>query len=648
MLSVHVSHACTAVAVGKDASASGHPIIAHSQDSGSATNDVRLVRVPRKQWLENSMRPLYNWQAGYPRVVSKELRTPDYAPFGEQVLSKPLGHIPQVPETWAYWDTDYAVQNEWGVSIGESTCGARTVGWPSNLPYGYNKAGIEDLTKIALERCKTARCAAETMGSIAVENGFYSADSGEPSNPAYDGSSECLAIGDANPGEIWLFNVMTGKNNASAIWVAQRVPDDHVAVVANGFTIRKMNLSDSHNFLYSPKVTALAEEMGWWTSNEETSPEVFDFFGAYGYTPSAENDRNIASYYTGRRMWRGFSLLSPQEGAKLDPNTGHLPHTPNPYPSSVPAPKHTITQRMVMDLYRDHYEGTPYDLTKGLASGPYGNPNRGKAPPSVFGQWERAMSMYRATWSFILEAKPHQRSVTWFGWDAPHGTAYLPFFGAASDAAPASYHSREGNMSHFSTKVAFWAFALVNSYSDVNFQLINKDVLERAHKIEKEGVEAVASWEAEADTIKGDDAAAIVLLTQRSNAFANKTVEEWWPFAFSLFAKFNRWRVTYNESANGEDVLFYPEWWLRSPEVGFTSWKPHGPFHGVLLDERATERMALLQEQVGALQEQSSRQFWMWCMIVVCCSLVASFIGHKAAVCQFKTKTDSNYILFGA
>merc|ERR1719401_2958894 len=172
------------------------------------------------------------------------------------------------------------------------------------------------------------------MGQIAVEKGFYSADSGDPAQPAYGGSSECLLLGDATPGEVWIFNVMTGKNNASAIWAAERVPDDHVAAIGNSFTIRKMNLSDPRNFLYSPKVSARAEEMGWWSSKHESSADVFDFFAAYGYAPATINDRNTFNFYSGRRMWRIFSLLSPEEGGKLDPNRGNLPHTKDPYPSS--------------------------------------------------------------------------------------------------------------------------------------------------------------------------------------------------------------------------------------------------------------------------------------------------------------------------
>merc|ERR1719230_2132543 len=135
------------------------------------------------------------------------------------------------------------------------------------------------------------------------------------------------------------------------------------------------------------------------------------------YAPSqVEFWKNVLNYYSGRRMWRIFSLLSPSEGSKLDPNRGNLPETKDPYPNSVPAPKGSVTPQMVMDVYRDHYEGTPYDLSKGMAAGPFGNPNRAPAPVGLSGLWERAIAMYRTTWSFVLEAKPDGKSVTWFGW----------------------------------------------------------------------------------------------------------------------------------------------------------------------------------------------------------------------------------------
>ena len=113
--------------------------------------------------------------------------------------------------------------------------------------------------------------------------------------------------------------MLTGKQNASAIWATQRLPADHVAAVGNSFTIRSLNLKDSENSLYSKGVTAawtrsggsgrvfwaetvpvseqsqrslvgvdteeLAEEMGWWKASDAKFDGDFDFFGAYGYQP---------------------------------------------------------------------------------------------------------------------------------------------------------------------------------------------------------------------------------------------------------------------------------------------------------------------------------------------------------------------------
>lgn len=139
-----------------------------------------------------------------------------------------------------------------------------------------------------------------------------------------------------------------------------------------------------------------------------------------------------------------------------------------------------------MDVLRDHYEGTPYDLTSGMAAGPFGNPNRGPAPQkNILGIWERAISLHRTSWSYVLEAKPDGRSISWLGYDSPHGTAYLPFFGAATSGAPKDFHSHDGYMSKFSTKVAWWAFNIVNQYSDLNFKVINQDVRKKAKEIER-------------------------------------------------------------------------------------------------------------------------------------------------------------------
>merc|ERR1712151_619177 len=107
---------------------------------------------------------------------------------------------------------------------------------------------------------------------------------------------------------------------------------------------------------------------------------------------------------------------------------------------------------------------------------------------------------------------------------------------------------------------------------------------------EDEAFRRSAEWESAADKVLlsgGEDAheKALEMLTASSNAHAEEVLREWWQFSTEIFTKFGRLVVTYNESRNGVDnaAQAKPEWWLSSPEVGYTSWSPQGPYHGIPL-----------------------------------------------------------------
>jgi dipeptidase len=91
------------------------------------------------------------------------------------------------------------------------------------------------------------------MGSLGVKHGFYGED------PGIGGAGESLSITDRQ--ETWIFHILGGLRNASATWAAQRVPDDHVAVVANNFIIQKLNCSDKENFMCSENVFSNARAL---------------------------------------------------------------------------------------------------------------------------------------------------------------------------------------------------------------------------------------------------------------------------------------------------------------------------------------------------------------------------------------------------
>jgi dipeptidase len=248
------------------------------------------------------------------------------------------------------------------------------------------------------------------MGDAAVTYGFYSQDSGDPNKPGYGDSSESLAIADKY-GESWIFHVLTGTvlhisknftacdrnrmvgpNNGSAVWASQRVPDGHVAAVANFFTIRHMNLSDTDNFLASSNVESFAQEMKWW----DPAQGPFDFTAAYGYNAPGPTD----PLYGGRRMWRIYDWFAPS--LHLDATLGCYPGVAT-YPFSVKVDT-PVTLESTMELMKDHYEGTPYDMTKGMSAGPFHAPVRyDGSNQNVTGGWERPICMFRTLFSYVLQ-----------------------------------------------------------------------------------------------------------------------------------------------------------------------------------------------------------------------------------------------------
>jgi dipeptidase len=556
--------ACTAIAVTRGASVDNSTLIAHTDDAGDSASDLRLVRVPAQDHRPGSKRAVYNFNGGYPRVVAPD-RGIHYQPVSDpetgvtEEYATPIGYIPQVEHTYAYFDQDYGMMNEVQLSIGESTCGAKTAGWPLDIPGGKNLFGIAELSKVALERCETARCAVDTMGSLAEQYGFYSEDSGDMAKPDYGDSAEALVVGD-KLGEVWIFHVMTGKDNSGAVWAAQRVPDGHVTVIANGFTIREIDLSQPDWFMASSNVLSFAEEMGWWNPK---GAKPFDFTAAYGF---ADKDA-IGPLYTGRRVWRVFDVLAPS--LQLDARLGSFSQYAT-YPFSV-KPDRGVEVFQIMDLLRDHYEGTRYDMTKGLAAGPFGAPVRWSGSAGgVIGGWERPISMYRTLFAFVLQIRSHKGpdavgGVAWYAQDAPHGSVFVPF-SCAQQQVPESY--LVGRQSKFHPQSAWWAFNFVNNWSLLRYNSMNVDIRGKIDALQKEAFALRRMMEHDADTLT--ESQLVTRLQAQSNEFAEQVVAQWWQLAWTLVAKYSDGYMTTGEASDQMKSIGYPAQWLQASE--FATW----------------------------------------------------------------------------
>eukprot|EP00873_Tetraselmis_striata_P044789 jgi/Tetstr1/465053/TSEL_009781.t1 len=448
--------------------------------------------------------------------------------------------------------------------------------WGNNLPYGNCMFGIAELTKVALERCDSARCAVQTMGALAEKYGFYSEDSGDPAAPLYFLSAESAAI--ADPNEVWLFHVLTGPNNASAIWAAVRVPDDHVSVMADGMVIRELDLEDGEHYLASSNVHSYAIERGWW--NPEEGP--FDFTAAYAFDGDFVGEYPFYPLYVGRRIWRVLSLFAPS--LSLDPRLGYIPEQKT-YPVSVRADRQgEVTVEDVMTVLRDHYQGTEFDTSKGAKAGPFGNPTQYDpnqyTAAGIPGGWERPISVFRQLFSFVAVSRawlPDEiGGMFWFGQAQAHTTAYVPIYASATHA-PRSY--RQVLQTEFSQDAAWWAFNFVSNWANLKYAYMSTDIqaaqaqaqaLGRSLQL---GVEATAlsilqdaSW----DVVGGDssmNAAVADMLTSAVVDHANRVTREWWALAWRLVAKYSDGYIARTDGSAGRDMPGYPEPWLKA--VGF-------------------------------------------------------------------------------
>lgn len=557
--------ACTIFMAGKKATADGVNMVSHTDDAGGAASDVRLIRTPAMDHKPGSKRPIYQWANGYPRLVSK-YRGPQYMPVGNQTESVPIGWIDQVNHTYALWENDYGLINEHNLAMGESTVNSKLIGYPTTIgPAGKCIWGIAELSRLALERCKTARCAIKTMGEAAEKGGFYSEDSGTPETADYDDSAEALGICDMD--ECWVFNIMTGDNTEGALWAAQRLGDDQVTAIPNSITIRHMDLDDHDTFMYSANVQQVAKDRGWWDGKEE-----FDFFKAYGYDYPDKWDEAVDSLYSGRRLWSFYNLMAPS--LHLDGSLGEAPKVPT-YNFSI-TPDKPVTFEMWTRAMRDYFQNTTYDTSKGMGAGPFANPLRFDTDSyGLKGSWDRSTVIFRGVFSHIHVLDPKLpaplNGQMWYGQHEPMSTVYLPFFGD-QDAAPVSYIT--GINSKFNRDSAWWAFDFLGNWIMLKWSFMIPEVQAAQKQWEAAGHDMIARLTTEINKLGPNSYDKAKSMAQAaSNDHASACVKAIWALGEHLISKYSDGYITTGEGPNQQQDGSYPKAWLENTE--FMKY-PHG------------------------------------------------------------------------
>jgi dipeptidase len=429
--------ACTSIMAGRLATVDGSVITCHTCD-GNYRQWVQIV--PHQTWLAGAKTEIF----------TGKMNTETPGDLHGLVKS---GEIPQAPETFRFLNTAYPCMNEHGLSIGETTIGGRR-----EL---YNPEGmflIEEVERIVLERCKTAREAIKLAGELVKQYG-------------YGDYGECITIADGK--EVWQFEIFgAGPLEKGAVWAAARVPDDHVGISANIPRIAEVDLKAPDRFMASDNVFQLAQDMGWW---DPAAGKPFKFWEAYsGFKPFS-----VREYFV-------LSALAPS--LNLDLKAAELPFSVKP--------EKKVSVRDVLALYRGTYAGTDLDMTRNLlvpkrmprrpdASAP--PPAAPPAPPEmvkspIASPWlprdmmvlvntlkpgtipmARTIPANGCAYATVLQVRgwlpPAVGAICWFAFDNPAMSARIPIFAGTTELPPSFAVCGQHR---FRMDSAAWAFRRAN------------------------------------------------------------------------------------------------------------------------------------------------------------------------------------------
>lgn len=401
--------------------------------------------------------------------------------------------------------------NEYQVAIGETTFTGRLELWNKSafLEYWH-------LMELALLRAKTAREAIKVITDLVEQYGY---------------ASEGESISIIDPNEAWILEIVgTGTGGKGAVWVAMRIPDGAVSAHANRARIGEFPLNDPQNCLYSKNVIRFATEKGYYDPKKDG---VFRFNDVYcPATPATLR-------YCETRVWSMFRRAAPS--LNLSPDYHRGVKGTERYPLWI-FPDKPLGLQDVFELLRDHYEGTPFDLTVGVAAGPFGNPNRNRPlqwkADTLTCAWERPISTFNTAFSFVAQARnqlPNEiGGVVWFGVDDTWFTCYFPIY-CHNASVPHAFAS--GSLRKFSWESAWWVFNIVSNYANLRFSDISAEVRQKQSEIESVFLVRQDSIENMALNLQYKDR--VNFLTDYSTACGDFVVDQWRNLALYLFTKYN-------------------------------------------------------------------------------------------------------------
>lgn len=395
------------------------------------------------------------------------------------------------------------------------------------------------LMRLALQRCATARGAIACIADLVQKYG-------------YNSSGETFSICD--PEEAWIMEIIgKGPGNKGAVWVALRIPDDCICAHANLSRIRQFPQEEKGKYksisgrsikqigrpevecVYAADVIAFARQKGFFSGKDSQ----FSFRDAY-CPIDFENVR-----YADARVWSFFRHhYSREEMDKYLPYINGDFATCDHLPLWI-KPDKPLTIRDLQQDMRDHYEGTPLDMTADMTAGPWGSPVRPlpmhfKASDSNSYFRERSISTQQAGFTMACQMRrwlPDELGgVVWFNCDDANMVAYVPVYCGITQV-PDPFRQENNQRNEFSTESAFWMNNWVANMVYPRYSMMIGDLKEAQKELEDYYFANQDSVEREAKSMTVADRRTFI--TQKSIAYAGQMMQRWDRLAKFLIVRYN-------------------------------------------------------------------------------------------------------------
>ncbi|MCG8410942.1 MAG: C69 family dipeptidase, partial [Bacteroidales bacterium] len=486
---------CTSIMVGKKATTDGSVITSHTCDGRYRT----WLKVEKSADHADTIKH---------KVYKGTLKTETAWDMRKVSLA---GEIPQVNHTYAYLNTAYPCLNEKQLAIGETTF----VG-PKELVNEKGMFLIEELQRIALQRCTNARQAIKLIGKLIKEYG-------------YGDWGECITIADKN--EVWQMEIVgEGKNVVGGIWAAQRIPDGHVGISANISRIGELDLKNKDFFMASDNVFDAAKKLNRWDGKEP-----FKFWKAYGDTekPYKEREYFVLNYF------------APSLNLNMDMDE---------LPFSV-KPEKKVSVIDVTNLYRATYEGTDLDMNKNLKvikkkyndkrevtsvdtiKSPIANPWLSRNARNTYNylsentvKYQRTVAVSWCSYSHIIQLRswlPDEiGGIAWFSFDNPAQSPRVPIY-SGTLSLPQSYNFC--GQKKYRDDAAIWRYRKANKLATLAWERNKKEFMKHVIYFETKGISETKAIEKQAQKLiqenKVDEAKN--LITHYTRDFIGSTMLKW-------------------------------------------------------------------------------------------------------------------------